>query len=108
MPGEKRLQIMATTLDELERRVAALERAAEREKAMERAVAEIVSDSERRLGTEMQSMRAEISGLRAEVKAETQRLDERIGASERRVVDTLNDRFDQVMAALDKLANPPR
>jgi hypothetical protein len=42
------------------------------------------------------------------VKAETQRLDERIGASERRVVDTLNDRFDQVMAALDKLANPPR
>ena len=86
---------MALTLEDLDRRVTALEKGAEREKAIERAVAEIVSESEQRV-------RADISDLRAEMKAESQRLTERVSSSERRTVGILNDRFDQVMAALDR------
>jgi predicted component of type VI protein secretion system len=86
---------MALTLEHLDRRVTGLEKGAEREKTIERAVAEIVSESEQRV-------RAEMSELRAEVKAETERLAERVSSSERRMVDILNDRFDQVMAALDR------
>ena len=40
---------MALTLEDLDRRVTALEKGAEREKAIERAVAEIVSESEQRV-----------------------------------------------------------
>jgi predicted component of type VI protein secretion system len=86
---------MALTLEDLDRRVTALEKGAEREKTIERAVAEIVSESEQRV-------RAEMSELRAEMKVETERLAERVSSSERRMVDILNDRFDQVMAALDR------
>ena len=86
---------MALTLEDLDRRVTVLEKGAEGERAIERAVAEIVSESEQRV-------RAEMSDLRAEMKAESQRLAERVSRSERRMVDTLNDRFDQVMAALDR------
>jgi predicted component of type VI protein secretion system len=90
---------MALTLEDLDRRVTALEKGAERKKAIERAVAEIVSESEQRV-------RADISDLRAEMKAESQRLTERVSSSERRTVDILNDRFDQVMAALDRPNKP--
>jgi predicted nucleic acid-binding Zn-ribbon protein len=93
---------MALTLEDLDRRVTALEKAAEREKAIERAVAEIVSESEQRVRAEMSDLRADVSGLRAEMKAESQRLTERVSHSERRMVDILNDRFDQLMAALDR------
>jgi hypothetical protein len=47
-----------------------------------------------------------MSDLRAEMKAESQRLTERVGSRERRMVDILNDRFDQVMAALDRPNKP--
>jgi replicative DNA helicase len=90
---------MALTLEDLDRRVTALEKEAERKKAIERAVAEIVSESEQRV-------RADISDLRAEMKAESQRLTERVSSSERRTVDILNDRFDQVMAGLDRPNKP--
>ena len=40
---------MALTLEDLDRRVTALEKGAEREKTIERAVAEIVSESEQRV-----------------------------------------------------------
>jgi hypothetical protein len=86
---------MALTLEDLDRRVTGLEKGAEREKTIERAVAEIVFESEQRV-------RAEMSELRAEMKVETERLAERVSSSERRMVDILNDRFDQVMAALDR------
>jgi uncharacterized coiled-coil protein SlyX len=81
---------MALTLEDLDRRVTALERGAERERTIVRAVAEIVSESEQR--------------MRAEMKA----LTERVSRSERRMVDTLNDRFDQVMAALDRHESSPK
>jgi chromosome segregation ATPase len=118
---------MALTLEDLDRRVTGLEKGAEREKTIERAVAEIVSDSEQRVRAEMSKLRAEMSemregmsdlktdmsdlkadmsDLRAEVKAESQRLTERVSSSERRMVDILNDRFDQVMAALDRPNKP--
>jgi predicted component of type VI protein secretion system len=93
------LRSMALTLEDLDRRVTALEKGAEREKAIERAVAEIVSESEQRV-------RREMPLLRTEMKAESQRLTERASASERRMVDILNDRFDQVMAALDRPSKP--
>jgi hypothetical protein len=122
------LRVMAVTLEDLDRRVTALEKGAEREKTIERAVAEIVSESEQRvraemsklrgdmsdLGAEMKAdmselraeMKADMSELRAEMKAESQRLTERVSSSERRMVDILNDRFDQVMAALDRPDRP--
>ncbi|HEY1244461.1 MAG TPA: hypothetical protein VGF29_06465 [Hyphomicrobiaceae bacterium] len=90
---------MALTLEDLDRRVTALEKGAERGKTIERAVAEIVSESEQRV-------RADMSGLRAEMKAESQRLTERVSRSERRMVDILNDRFDQLMTALDRPNKP--
>jgi hypothetical protein len=92
---------MALTLEDLDRRVTVLEKGAEGERAIVRAVAEIVSESEQRV-------RAEMSDLRAEMKAESQRLAERVSRSERRMVDTLNDRFDQVMAALDRHESSPK
>ncbi len=131
---------MAVTVEDLDRRVTALERAAETEKNIVRAVSEVVAESERRmraemsglekglraemsglraemsglekgLRAEMSGLRAEMSGLekglRAEMKAEAQRLTDRISASERRMIDTLNDRFDAVMVAIDRRHNPP-
>jgi hypothetical protein len=96
------------TLEELDRRVTALEKAAQREQTLERAVAEIVSESERRLLAEVSTLRTE---LRVEMKITEQRLETRVSeevrASERRMVDLLNDRFDAVMTALDRRHNPP-
>jgi hypothetical protein len=83
---------MALTLEDLDRRVTVLEQGAEREKAIVRAVAEIISESEQRV-------RAEMSEL-------GESLTERVSRSERRMVDILNDRFDQVMAALDRPNKP--
>ncbi len=86
------------TLEDLDRRVTALEKAAETEKNIVRAVAQIVAESEKR--------------VRADLKVDTQRLETRIveevSASEQRMVDLLNDRFDAVMAALDRRHNPPK
>jgi hypothetical protein len=65
------------TLEDLERRVIALERAAERDRSVERAVAEIVAESEKRLS-------------------------DRVAASERRMIDVLNERFDAMMTAIDR------
>jgi hypothetical protein len=70
-----------TTLEDLERRIIVLERAAERDQSVERAVAEIVAESEKRLT-------------------------DKVTASERRMVDILNERFDAVMAALDRKNDP--
>lgn len=108
---------MAVTLEDLDRRVTALEKGAERGTTIERAVAEIVAESEQRVRAELSKLRgemsdlrtemkAEMSDLRAEMKGESQRLTERVSSSERRMVDILNDRFDQVMAALDRPSRP--
>jgi hypothetical protein len=105
---------MALTLEDLDRRVTALENGAEREHAIVRAVAEIVSESEQRVRAEMTELRAEMkadmSELRAGMKADMSELreglTERVSRSERRMVDILNDRFDQVMTALDRPNKP--
>jgi hypothetical protein len=110
---------MAVTLEDLDRRVTVLEKGAEREKNIERAVAEIVSESEQRIRAEMSKLRGEMSEsrddifgemsrLRTELRAEMHALTESVSDSERRFVDLLNDRFDQVMVALDRSRNPPK
>jgi hypothetical protein len=96
---------MPLTLGDLDRRVSALEEAAAREQTIERAVAEIVDESEKRVRAGMSELRSEVSGLRTEMKAETHRLTEVVSAAERRMVDTLNEKFDSVMTALDGLKN---
>ena len=68
---------MAVTLENINRRVTALEKAAESEKTTVRAVSEIVAKSE-------------------------QRITDRVSASERRVIDIMNEKFDAVMVALDR------
>jgi hypothetical protein len=102
---------MALTLESVDRRVTALEQGAEREQSLERAVAEIVSESERRVQSEIAGLRHEMSTLRTElrveIKVETQRLTEEISAAKRDMIDLLNDRFDQVMTAFDRPKNSP-
>jgi hypothetical protein len=91
---------MALTLEDVDRRVTALELAhsagsenvitrIEREvKALPSIVADMIAESERR------------------TRAEAQRLADRISASERRMIDLLSDRFDAVMIALDRPKSP--
>jgi hypothetical protein len=93
---------MPVTIEDLDRRVAALElaqsarsenalvRLEQKVDAIPRAVAELVAASEQR------------------TQAEIGRLDDRIGVTERRFTDLLNERFDAIMTALDRLANPPK
>ncbi|MBO0765970.1 MAG: hypothetical protein J2P50_15480 [Hyphomicrobiaceae bacterium] len=92
------------TLEELDRRVTALEQAAQTEKHIISAVSNIVSESEKRLTGEMRQMRSEVSGAQADIV----RLEDRIIATEGRFTDLLNDRFDRLMAAIDAKWNPPR
>ncbi len=87
---------MAPTLENLDRRVTALElaqsarsenvlaRIEQKVDALHRVTAELIVESEQR------------------TRAEIGRLDDRIGAAERRMVDTLNDKLDLVLAKLDK------
>jgi len=95
---------MALTLEDLDRRVTALEKAAETEKNIVRAVSEIVSESGRRVRAQMSDMKADMSGMKADMKG----LADRISATEQRFTDLLNERFDAVMAAIDRLHKPPR
>lgn len=83
------------SLEDLDRRVTALERAAERDRSVERAAAEIVAASERRLTDK-------IDRLTDHIDAAEQRTTKRIEAAERRMVDILNERFDAVMVAIDR------
>jgi hypothetical protein len=88
---------MALTLEGLDRRVTALEKAAETEKYIVRSVSEIVSESEKRVRAQMSDMKTDIG-----------RLADRIGATERRFTDLLNERLDAVLVAIDRLHNPPK
>jgi hypothetical protein len=114
---------MTLTLEDLDCRVTVLEKGADREKTIERAVAEIVSESEQRLEAKVaaseqrleaniaaseQRMGARITEVELRLGERIDRLDDRIGATERRFVDLLNERFDAVMVALDRLQSPPR
>ncbi|MFZ1105818.1 MAG: hypothetical protein WAN86_23665 [Hyphomicrobiaceae bacterium] len=99
---------MALTLEDLDRRVTALEKGAEREKTIERAVAEIVSESEQRLETRIKESELRMGARITEIELRIDRLDDRIGATERRFVDLLNERFDAVMVALDRLQSAPK
>lgn len=74
---------MALTPESLDRRVTALEKAAETEKSIIRAVSEIVAGSETRLRAEMNAM-------------------------EQRYASALNDTEQRILAAIDRLHNPPR
>jgi hypothetical protein len=103
---------MALTLEDHERRIAALELAQS-----------ATGDALTRLDRKVDRLTARVDALHhvtAELIAESdqanarliaeseQRLTDRIGATERRFTDLLNERFDAVMVALDRSANPPR
>jgi hypothetical protein len=97
---------MAPTLEDLDRRVTALELAqsAKGENAIARLEQKV--DAIPRVTAELiAELRAE---MRAEMNAIEQRLSDRIGTTERRFTDLLNERFDAVMTALDRRHNPPR
>ena len=107
-----KLQAMALTLEDHERRISALElaqsatgdvyarldqkvdRLTARVDALHHVTAELFAESERR--------------TKADINALEQRLSGRIGDAERRFTDVLNERFDAVMVALDRYANPPK
>lgn len=67
-----------STLEDLDRRVTALEKAQSAVDAIIPAIAGMISESERRTA-------------------------DRVSASERRIIDVVNDKFDAVMVALDRL-----
>jgi DNA anti-recombination protein RmuC len=110
------------SLEDLERRVIALERAADRDRSVERAVAEIVAESERRttirLNAVEQRLTAKVEAaeqrmaqrveeaeqrMAQRVEESEQRMATRAEAAERRMIDILNERFDAVMTAIDRL-----
>jgi hypothetical protein len=103
---------MALTLEDHERRIAALELAQS-----------ATGDAFTRLDRKVDRLTARVDALHhvtAELIAESdqanakligeseQRLTDRIGATERRFTDLLNERFDAVMVALDRPTNPPK
>jgi hypothetical protein len=61
-----------------------------------------------KLRGEMSESRDDIFGEMSKLRTELHALTERVSDSERRFVDLLNDRFDQVMVALDRSGNPPK
>jgi hypothetical protein len=92
---------MALTLEDHERRIAALE------------LAQVATgDTITRLDRKVDRLTARVDALHhvtAELIAESeQRLSDRISSSERRFTDLLNERFDAVMVALDRSGNPPK
>jgi hypothetical protein len=103
---------MALTLEDHERRIAALE------------LAQSASgDALTRLDRKVDRLTARVDALHhvtAELMAESdqatakliaeseQRLTDRIGTTERRFTDLMNERFDAVMVAVDRFANPPK
>jgi hypothetical protein len=121
---------MALTLEDHERRIAALElsqsatgdaltrldrkvdRVTARVDALYHVTAELIAESERRTKAEIERLSVRIGEFEQRVSDRIgefeQRLTDRIGAAERRFTDILNERFDTVMVALDRFANPPR
>jgi hypothetical protein len=103
---------MALTLEDHERRISALElaqsaggdalirldrkvdRLTARVDALHHVTAELIAESERRMTDR--------------IVAFEENLSDRIVSTERRFVDLLNERFDEVMVALDRFTNPPR
>jgi hypothetical protein len=92
---------MALTLEDHERRIAALE-----------LTQSATGDALTRLDRKVDRLTARVDALHhvtAELIAESeQRLSDRISSSECRFTDLLNERFDAVMVALDRVANPPK
>jgi hypothetical protein len=92
---------MALTLEDHERRITALELAQS-----------ATGDALTRLDRKVDRVTTRVDALHhvtAELIAESeQRLADRIGTTERRFTDLLNERFDAVMVALDRFTNPPK
>jgi hypothetical protein len=121
---------MASTLEDIDRRVAALELAPSRTgdalarlerkvdgvttqvDALHRVTAEMIEESEQRLEAKIveseQRMGARVTAVELHLGERIDRIDARIGATETRFVDLLNERFDAVMVALDRFQNPPK
>jgi hypothetical protein len=114
---------MAPTLEDLDRRVTALELAqsARSENAVARleqkmdafphVVAETIAELRGEMGAKIAASEDRLRGaISVSVDASEKRmraeLRDRIGASEGRIVDTLNDRFDAVMTALERPKSP--
>lgn len=107
---------MATTLEDHERRIAALEKAqtAAGENAIGRlerkldailpAVAGMIAESEKHVAERFDSLGAAVAGLRTE----TNRLGTEVVAAKDAMVDAMNMRFDEIMTKLDRLHNPPK
>jgi phage shock protein A len=125
---------MALTLEDHERRIAALEMAqstagdgltrldrkldrltarvdalhhvtAELIAESEQATAKLIAESEQRLTDRIGAVE---QGLTDRIGTTEHRFTDRIGTTERRFTDLLNERFDAVMVALDRFTNPPK
>jgi hypothetical protein len=114
---------MALTLEDHERRIAALElaqsatgdaltrldrkvdRLTARVDALHHVTAELIAESDR---ANAKLIAESEQRLTDRINSIEQRLTDRIGSTERRFTDLLNERFDAVMVALDRFTNPPK
>jgi hypothetical protein len=111
---------MSPTLEDLDRRVTALELAQsargdnaiawveQKVDALHRVIAELIAETEQRLEAKIAASEQRLGGRITKIELRIDRLDDRIGAAEKRFVDVLNERFDAVMVALDRVHNPPK
>jgi len=72
-----------------------------------RAVAEVVAESEQRTEGKLGDLRAEVAKLRTDIAATEARITEKVSTSESHLRSDLNDMEQRILAAIDRLANPP-
>ena len=86
---------MATTLEETKEQLL-------------RAVAEVVAESEKRTEANVAESTAALGAEIAKLRTDVHRVDDRITTAERNLRSDLNNMQQTILAAIDKLANPPK
>jgi hypothetical protein len=113
---------MAPTLEDLDRRVTALElaqpargenaiaRIEQKVDALHRVTAELIAESEQRMGAKVTEselrMGARITGVEQHMRVETERILAVVNAAEQRTAGLINDSEQRILVALDRLKNP--
>jgi hypothetical protein len=113
---------MAPTLEDLDRRVTVLElaqsakgenaiaRIEQKVDAFYRVTAELIAESEQRMGTRITEselrLGARITESEQRVRAETERILTVVKAAEQRTAGRINDSEQRILVTLDRLKNP--
>jgi lipopolysaccharide biosynthesis regulator YciM len=104
------------TIEDLDRRLTAVEKAVQTEKNIIDAVSKIVAESATRTEKRFAQVEKRIAEAETNLTAVVekrlteaeQRLGDVVSSAARLMAESVNAKFDEVMVALDKLANPPK